>query len=48
MNHLQGCGCPHCNQSKLEIDVFNLLKENKFTKKAEKDTKSLVSFMNQP
>jgi len=26
--HLQGCGCPKCNQSHLEAEIENLLKEN--------------------
>jgi hypothetical protein len=26
--HLQGCGCPICNNSRLELEIFNTLKEN--------------------
>lgn len=40
--HLQGCGCPHCNQSKLEINVLNLLKQNKFTFETQKKFDWLV------
>lgn len=28
--HLGGCGCPHCNESKLEIEVEKFLNKNNF------------------
>lgn len=38
--HLQGQGCPHCKESKLEIEVENTLSENgiKHIKQCRKDT----------
>ena len=34
--HLNGCGCPVCNSSHLENQVFNLLKNNGYTFEVEK------------
>ena len=35
-NHLMGCGCPKCSQSKLENSMLNFLKDNKMTFETQK------------
>lgn len=45
-NHLQGCGCPKCNSSRLEIETENLLKQNHIYYQTQKRFNWLIGHKN--